>query len=103
MAVAAVAACFVASAALAQPEDDKMRLFRYYIVQVAIDVCEIDVPKGQQARFDKACDVLEDKIGETKKVLDDTFKQIKTGATQNPRGFCDQYKPVANKTLAEFK
>jgi hypothetical protein len=90
------------SAAIAQAEDDRMRLFRYYLVHVAIDVCEIDVPAERQKRFDGATDGLERKIGLSQAEMDAGFKQIKAGAAQNPRGFCDTYRPVAQQTLGEF-
>jgi len=91
-----------ANGAAAQAEDDRMRLFRYYFVHVAIDVCEIDISSARQKRFDAATDTLEQRTGATKAEMDATFKQIKTGASENPRGFCETYRPVARQTLAEF-
>lgn len=89
-------------AASAQNEEDRMKLFRYYIAHVAIDVCDIDISAAHQKRFDSATDVLERKVGATKEEMDGTFKQIKTGATQNPKGFCETYRPTARQTLSEF-
>lgn len=98
----AIVALCAAGTAFAQAEDDRMKLFRYYIVHVAIDVCEIDIDSAHQKRFDSATDVLERKIGLSTAEMDQGYKQIKTGAGQNPKGFCETYRPVAKQTLAEF-
>lgn len=102
--VAAFVAMLVAVPAVAQSnEDDRLRLFRYYITHVAVDVCEIDIPKEQETRFVRATDRLEEKVGATKAEMDATFKQIKDGASQSPKGFCQQYRPVALETLKPFE
>lgn len=89
--------------AAAQAEDDRMKLFRYYIVHVAIDICEIDISSERQKHFDGATDALERKIGLSQDEMDKGFKQIKSGAALNPKGFCETYRPVARQTLAEFE
>lgn len=78
-------------------------LFRYYITIVAADVCDLDVTKDQEDRFNKATERLEKKIGASKSEMDVTFKQIKDGAEKSPKGFCETYRKPALETLAEFK
>ena len=90
--------------ALAQTSDEwRMRVFNLYVAQIAVDICEIDLPKAIHDRFDKATDVAEKRSGASTEELNVSFKTMKTGASQNPKGFCSQMLPAAKKTIAEFE
>jgi hypothetical protein len=89
--------------ARAEKEDERLVLFRYYITIVVSDVCDLDVSKGQENRFNRATEKLEKKVGATKAEMDATFKQIKDGAEKSPKGFCETYRKPALETLAEFE
>ncbi|HLG49226.1 MAG TPA: hypothetical protein VKY24_23475 [Reyranella sp.] len=103
-AVACAFTCVCGSVpATAQTEDDRLTLFRYYIAIVASDVCDIDVSKAQEKRFNQAVETLEKKVGASKAEMDTTFKQIKEGATNSPKGFWETDRKPSEETVAEFK
>lgn len=98
--------CLIASAgALAQTlkrDDAEKMVVGLYAIDIAVDVCDLDLTKEQEKRLDFWIEWAEKQLDIADRKLDKAYEGMTAEAAKDKDQFCRQMTPIANQALKEL-
>lgn len=91
-----------ASAQTLTKADAEKMVIGLYVVDVAVDVCDLDLTKEQEKRLEFWIAWAEKQLDIADRKLDKTYDALEAEAKKDKKAFCAQMTPVANEALKEL-
>ena len=74
----------------------------FYLISVAVDVCDLDITKEQEKRLEGWIEWAEGKLKVADRKLDKAYSDMEAAAKKDKTAFCAEMKPVAAKSVTEL-
>jgi hypothetical protein len=100
--LATVALPLAQSARAQSQEDIQQMVVGFYLVSVAVDVCDLEITKDQEKRLAGWIEWGEGKLKISDRKLDKAYSDMEAAATKDKKAFCAEMKPIAAKTVKEL-
>ena len=100
--VAAMALPLAHSARAQSQEDIQNMVVGFYLISVAVDVCDLDITKEQEKRLEGWIEWAEGKLKVADRKLDKAYSDMEAAATKDKKAFCAEMKPIAAKSVKEL-
>lgn len=101
----AVLSMVVAWGAMAQTlsrADAEKMVVGLYAIDIAVDVCDLDLTREQEKRLDYWVEWAEKQLDIADRKLDKAYDGMVKEAEKDQAGFCKQMTPIANQALKEL-
>lgn len=86
---------------LTKADAEKMVL-GLYVIDVAIEVCDLDLTKEQERRLEFWIEWAEKQLDIADRKLNKVYDTLETEAKKDKKDFCKQMTPVAKEALKEL-
>ena len=100
--LAALLLPLVASAQTLTKEDAQKMVLGLYVVDVAIEVCDLDLTKDQEKRLEFWIAWAEKQLDIADRKLDKAYDAMEAEAKKDKKAFCAEMTPIAKQTLKEL-
>jgi hypothetical protein len=100
--LATVALPFAHSARAQSQEDIQNMVVGFYLISVAVDVCDLDITKEQEKRLEGWIEWGEGKLKVADRKLDKAYAEMEAAAKKDKTAFCAEMKPIAAKSVKEL-
>jgi hypothetical protein len=91
-----------ASAQTLTKADAEKMVLGLYVIDVAVDVCDLDLTKEQEKRLEFWIEWAEKQLDIADRKLDKTYDTLESEAQKDKKAFCAKMTPVANEALKEL-
>lgn len=86
---------------LTKADAEKMVL-GFYVIDVAIDVCDLDLTKEQEKRLEFWMEWAEKQLDIADRKLNKVYDTLESEAKKDKKAFCTQMTPIARDALKEL-
>jgi hypothetical protein len=91
-----------ASAQMLTKADAEKMVLGLYVIDVAIDVCDLDLTKEQEKRLEYWIEWAEKQLDIADRKLNKTYDTLEEEAQKDTNAFCAKMTPIANEALREL-
>lgn len=91
-----------ASAQTLTKADAEKMVLGLYVIDVAIEVCDLDLTKEQEKRLEFWIDWAEKQLDIADRKLNKVYDSLEEEAKKDKKDFCTKMTPVANQALKEL-
>jgi hypothetical protein len=89
----------MASAQNLSKSDAQKMVLGLYVIDIAVDVCDVELTKEQEKRLEFWIEWAEKQLDVTDRKLDKTYEALEAEAKNDKKEFCSKMTPVANEAL----
>lgn len=73
-----------------------------YVIDIAVDVCDLDITKDQEKRLEFWIEWAEKQLEISDRKLEKTYDAMVAEAGKDKKAFCEKMTPVANQAVKEL-
>jgi len=100
-ALAALPLTTVAAQTLTKADAQKM-VIGLYVIDIAVDICDVDLTKEQEKRLEFWVEWAEKQLDIADRKLEKTYETMAQEAEKDKKAFCEKATPAANQALKEL-